>query len=544
MEWTLRTESSGNALTDAHQRAFHEVADLYHGQNPYDIETYRARAHKLEQQFSLHHRQQLVAALRKHMTALGAGAASMGQLERLLDPRSVAVVTGQQAGLFTGPLYAFYKALSAIGWAARLERELERPVVPVFWVASEDHDWGEVDHAYILDKADEIRKIRLPQEVALHQMVFHTELDPAAVQAAVAEVARCLPEGPHKDEVLQDIEQSFAAGMSMSDWFGKLLLKMVEPRGIVLLDPCLPELRQLVAGCWTRTFDQLATLQDRLDRVYEQVAQRGFQPLVVRDPLNTTMFYVRQGKRYVLETTGDNRLRARGLGVEKPLPEWRALAEEHPEQFSSNVLLRPVVQDYLLPTLVYLGGPAEVSYHALAGAVFEVHNRQLPPLMLRHRLRLFTPTVVRHMAKWGLTADDLAKPLQVSDWLRFKLEGSVLDDAFAELRNQTRERWQGFAQQFARLGPQVQDMAARQIDRELAGIDRLHRKTKRLFDLNHETELRQLHHVNRWLWTDGAVQERRLSPLNTWAKYGLRWLVESPLWMESSGELAAFDVYL
>jgi uncharacterized protein YllA (UPF0747 family) len=264
----------------------------------------------------------------------------------------------------------------------------------------------------------------------------------------------------------------------------------------------------------------------------------------VRDPLNTTVFYVHQGKRYVLETTGDHRLRARGLGVEKPLAEWRALAEEHPEQFSSNVLLRPVVQDHLLPTLVYLGGPAEVSYHALAGAVFEVHNRQLPPLMLRHRLRLFTPTVVRHMAKWGLTADDLAQPLQVSDWLRFKLEGSALDDAFAQLRDQTRERWESWAEQFARLGPQIQDMAARQIQRELKGIDKLHRKTKRLFDLNHETELRQLHHVNRWLWTDGAVQERRLSPLNTWAKYGLRWLVESPLWAESSGGLAAFDVYL
>ncbi len=544
MEWTLRTESSGNALTDVHQRAFHEVADLYHGQDPYELETYRLRAEKLERQFSLHHRQQLVSALRKHMTALGAGAASLGQLDRLLDPRSVAVVTGQQAGLFTGPLYAIYKALSAIGWAARLERELGRPVVPVFWVASEDHDWGEVDHAYILDKEDEIRKIRLRQDAPLHQMVFHTPLDESAVRTAVAEVARCLPEGPHKDEVLLFIEQSFAAGMSLSDWFAKLLLKMVEPKGIVLLDPCLPELRQLVSGVWTRTFDELAALQENLNRVYEQVSQRGFQPLVVRDPVNSTVFYVHQGKRYVLETAGDNRLRARGLGIEQPLPEWRALAEEHPEQFSSNVLLRPVVQDHLLPTLLYLGGPAEIAYHALAGAVFEVHSRQLPPLMLRHRLRLFTPTVVRHMAKWGLTLDHLAQPLEVSDWLRFKLEGSALDDVFAELRTQTRERWERWERTFSRLGPQVEDMAARQIQRELAGIDKLHRKTQRLFDQNHETELRQLHHVNRWLWTDGAAQERRLSPLNTWTKYGLRWLVESPLWLESSGRLATTDVYL
>jgi bacillithiol biosynthesis cysteine-adding enzyme BshC len=543
MEWTLRAESSGNPLTDVHQHAFHQVADLYHLQNPTELETYRRRAEHLQSEFTVPHREALVSALRPHMLALGASEACLRQLERLRDPRSVAVVTGQQAGLFTGPLYALYKALSAIGMAERLEQELDRPVVPIFWVASEDHDWGEVNHAYVLDGDEEIRKLRLQQDVPLHQMVFHTQLTPDAVQRVLADAHHALPEAPYKYEVLAQIEEAFADGMAMSDWFAKQLLHMLAPKGIVMLDPCLPSLRALIRPVWKHALQNVADVQTELDAVYQDVTRRGFEPPVIRDVTNTTVFYVEDGKRFVLETTSEGRLRARGLGVEKSLEEWLALAEERPENFSSNVLLRPVVQDALLPTLAYVGGPAEVAYHALAGAVFRAHGRTLPPLILRHRLRLFPPTVRRQMEKWGLTTDVLNQPLDVAHWLRTRLEGSALEDAVAALQEQTRARWAAWVEQFGHVGPQVRELTDRHIARELAGIERVARKTRRQFELQHDVELRQLHHVNRWLWTDGHPQERRLSPLNLWTKYGVRWLVEAPIWLEPPASVGTYDVF-
>ncbi|MCL6637280.1 MAG: bacillithiol biosynthesis cysteine-adding enzyme BshC, partial [Alicyclobacillus sp.] len=136
-------------LTDWHGQEFARVAHLYDGQDPRRLETYQQRAASVLPRFTAGHRAQLVATLRAHMTALGAPAAALAQADRLLDPESVAVVTGQQAGLFTGPLYTVYKALTALGLARRLEAELGRPVVPVFWIAAEDHDWAEVDHVYV-----------------------------------------------------------------------------------------------------------------------------------------------------------------------------------------------------------------------------------------------------------------------------------------------------------------------------------------------------------------------------------------------------------
>ncbi len=542
MEWTLRTEPSGHALTDTHQTAFETVADLYHHQNPAELSTFQRRAEQVEPWFPPARRAAVVARLRAYMETLGAPAASLQLLEKLLDPRSVAVVTGQQAGLFTGPMYAIHKALSAIGLAEQLEASLQRPVVPVFWVASEDHDWGEVNHAYILDSDESVRMLRLSQEVPLHQMVYHTRLMPGSVEAVLTEAHQRLPEAPYKADVLNTLRQLYDDGMTMSDWFARQLLSVLGERGIVLIDPCVPGLRELAAPVWKHALEQVDAVQDELEKVYRAVEARGFQPVVVRDADHSTVFYVEDGKRYVLERTRSGFLGVRGRGIEKTVAEWVSLAEEEPTRFSANVLLRPVVQDHLLPTLAYVGGPAELAYHPLSGAVFQCHGRSLPPLLLRHRVRLVPPTVRRHMAKWGLTLEQLSAPLNVSDWLRTRLQGSVLEDAVAQLKSDTEARWRRWIEQFDHVGPQIRELTERHIARELEGIERVARKTKRQFELQHAAELRQLNHVNRWLWTDGHPQERRLSPLNVWTRYGLEWLVSAPFWRTSPLHLAALDV--
>lgn len=531
MKWTLHPESTGQPITDLHQTDFSSVAEMYHNQNPGLPDTYIERARVITKDFSASHREALIGTLEPFLQELGAGEAAFTQLQRLADPNSVVVVAGQQAGLFSGPLYSVYKALSAVGLAKRLEKELGRPVVPVFWIASEDHDWGEVDHAYLLDREDEVRRIRLPQSAPLHQMVHSFAVSAESGQTVLRQLEEVLPEGPWRHEVIQAVTETFEPGTTMAVWFGKLMYRILGDVGIVLSDPCLPGLRHLVGGVWKSVIENQSVLSENVTKKYELVEERGFTPAVVRDESNTALFYVEDGKRYVMERTDNpNTLRVRGLGIEREVSDWIRLAETTPTSFSSNVLLRPVVQDFLFPTLAFVGGPSEIAYHVLSAGVFETLSHNMPPLVLRDRLAVYPPSVVRNLEKWGYTQEDVLRPRDLQGEVTDTLGGSELDNECALMVSSVESRWESWREQHDALGPQVRAMADAQSRREVAGIRRTFTKTKRLLSQKHDTEVRQLRHIERWLWVDGHPQERRLCPMNLWSKYGLDWLKELDVW--------------
>ncbi|RIV28206.1 bacillithiol biosynthesis cysteine-adding enzyme BshC [Alicyclobacillaceae bacterium I2511] len=543
MKWSLQAENSGNPLTDWHEMDFARVSSLYDHQNPREISTYKKRAHELDGLMSPIVRTRVCQALSVHMRRLGAPAASMGLLNKLRDPRTVAVVTGQQAGLFTGPLFALYKAMSAMGLARRLEQELQRPVVPVFWVASEDHDWAEVNHAYVLSTEDEVRRIVLPVEAQPHQMIYHTVLESSAVEQVLRQVYEILPEASGKQDTLQTLRDAFVSGMSMADWFAKILLSILGEQGIILFDPCLPELRELTLPVWEQVLLRRSEIQVQLDEAYGQVQSVGIHPEVVRDRQHSTLFYVQEGRRYVLEYKDEASLQARVLGTQLTTAEWVKLAERRPQSFSANVLLRPLVQDYLLPTVAYVGGPSEVAYYPLSAGVFHALERRLPPVVLRDRVVVIPPSVRRHMEKWGVEGnlsavhEALHKTLQNSG-------GQELDQRFSEYMMNLSSQWRHWAEQFESLGPQIHDLAEAQISRELAGIRRLRQKTYHILETNNVTQVRQLRHIEHWLWMDGHAQERRLSPLNLWTRFGMEWLQQLPFWGDMQSPLGVYQVDL
>ncbi|GGI97074.1 hypothetical protein GCM10010885_03330 [Alicyclobacillus cellulosilyticus] len=544
MQWRVRTEPTGNALTDMHAASFASVAHLYDGQDPKRRETYARRAEEIAPWFSAAHRAALADAVSGYLRELGAGPAALAQAEKLRHPEAVAVVTGQQAGLFTGPLYSLYKALSAVGLAERLEQELGRPVVPVFWVASEDHDWAEVNHAYVIDSQDEVCRIRLRPDPPLHQMVYHTPLTEAMVDEVLCELRRRLPAGEEAIEAAEWLRAAWRPGESLAPWFARVLLHLTGDRGLVVLDPCLPPLRRLIGSVWVQTLLRCDDVIADVDEAYAEVARAGFQPNVVRDVSHSMLFYVHHGQRFALERVRSGVLRARGLGMEQSVDAWAKLAEADPTAFSANVLLRPVVQDHLIPTLAYVGGPAEIAYHTLARGVFHAHGRRLPPLLHRQRMVLLPPTVVRNARKLGLRLDRLLEPRDLVAPALADLGLRDVTEALARMRRETEARWQRFGEAFAHLGPQMRDMAAHQMRSELYLVNRMESRSARLIQQRHDAYLRQYRHIERWLWTDGQPQERRLCPVAVWARYGLRSLTGLPAWGDYDLPCPVYEVEL
>lgn len=476
------------------------------------------------------HRHQLVEAIEAYGQRIGVSPAQKAATARLRDPRSVAVVTGQQAGLFTGPFYSISKALSAVGVARELERELERPVVAVFWVASEDHDFAEVDHAYFLSHQQTTQRVQLKHAFDSHQMVYSAPLDHSQVQHVLQVIQDDLPDHTYKAEMLQTLADCWQTGDSLAVWFARLMSVLLQNQPIVIVDPCLPALRQLVGPVFARTLQNFDVLQAKLQDAYDEVAEAGFEPEVIRDAAHSTVFHVVDGKRYVLERREDGHFTARGHGLDLDEAAWIRMAMEAPERFSSNVLLRPVIQDHLLPTLAYVGGPSEIAYHTLSRAVFHTHERLLPPLIMRQRFRIAGPGVTRAMKQWDISFEDVRQPVDLVATRLLQDFSSALSAKVTGMKELVHHQLSELADNFAVYGPQVAEMVGRQGKEHESLLTRLESKIYRLAEQRHIADVQQLRRIQHWFWTDGHEQERRLCPLNVWAELGLVWFESLPAW--------------
>jgi bacillithiol synthase len=544
LDFVMRNEQTGNQLTDLHTMHFEQVAHLFDDEDPYQLDTYRKRANLVAPMFTEFHRNALVDGLLPYLQRINASKATLAKAEQLRDKDCVAVVTGQQAGLFTGPMYSISKALTVIGLAKSLEADLGRPVVPVFWVASEDHDWAEVNHAYILDHEDEIVRVSISENAEPHQMVCHTKLSEQAVDSCLRQIFEALPQGQFKLEMVKELKAAWQPGDSLSMWYARIMAILFADHGLVIVDPCLSELRKLVVPVWKQAIFRHEEVGQSLGAAYAEVLAAGFTPQVIRDEANTTLFYVENCKRYVLEQVSGDKLRARGQNIENGLSQWANLAGLDASRFSSNVLLRPLVQDFLLPTLAYVGGPAEIAYHALARGVFHAHGRTLPPLILRQRMTIYPGSVRRVLETKGLTLDDVLVGKDLVSRL-LQEHGSVdIERTISEHMAEFRDQWADFSQRYEHLGPQVADMVDAYLKRSQANGDRLKKKLTQLLESRLSDDVRQLRHVEHWLWTDGHPQERRLCPLNVWAKYGHRFVSQLPLHTDYRNPAPMYHVYL
>ncbi|NLN07557.1 MAG: bacillithiol biosynthesis BshC [Firmicutes bacterium] len=220
-------------------------------------------------------RTKLAELLLAYNRAAGCTEETEKQIKKLLDPRAVAVLCGQQAGLLTGPLYTVYKALAAVKLAAKLEKELERPVVPVFWVASEDHDFSEANHCYVLGRDKRPQKVELPL-VHKGEPVGRLKLTAEAGRAVLERLREVLPQTEFVPGLLAWLEESLHPSATPADWFARLLLKLAGPKGLVLFDPLLEAGRHLAAPLLAEAVRKRAALEEALLRREAELKACGY----------------------------------------------------------------------------------------------------------------------------------------------------------------------------------------------------------------------------------------------------------------------------
>src|SRR5467141_3892189 len=310
-------------------------------------------------------RAEVTSILRKQNIDLGAGAETLSNLDRF-EKGAVAVVSGQQVGLFSGPAYSVYKALTAVQIAEELTRG-GIPAVPVFWMATEDHDLDEVRYATWFDQG-KLRRFELPV-VETGRPVGEISLG-AEVEPFVREAAELLS-SQGNDLLAEYLTESYRPEETYGSAFAKLFTRLFAQQGLILMDPLDPGLHRVATPLYQHALTERDAVNEKLLQRGRDLDRGGFDAQVKVTSRSTLLFYLGDGVRQVI-TVSNGKFQAGDKSW--PRDELIHLTHAAPGKFSPNALFRPVVQDYLLPTAAYVGGPAEISYFAQS----EVLYRHLP----------------------------------------------------------------------------------------------------------------------------------------------------------------------
>ena len=361
---------------------YHRVAPFYGG-NPYEAASYEAAAARID--FPVSRREALVAAL-------GEINGDNPSLDKLARPGTFAVVTGQQAGLFTGPCYTIYKALTAVKLARTLSsRGLN--AVPVFWIATEDHDFAEVSHCWGFDASLNPVPFELSGD-GDRRPVGTIRLENPPLNQLRATLSAL----PYGDEVATVAELCYAPGRTLGAAMMELL-KRILPECLLYLDPLQPAIRSLSAPLVREALAAADELREKLQTRTQELDRAGYHAQVRVDGASSLLFLLENGRRLPL------RKRDGGYSAgERSYTEEELAARA--ESLSPNALLRPVVQDYILPTVAYVGGPAEIAYFAQSQTLFQALLGRMPVAVPRASFTILDTRAAKLMKRYGLRISD------------------------------------------------------------------------------------------------------------------------------------------
>lgn len=448
-------------------------------------------------------------------------------LARLTEPGAFIVTTGQQPGLFTGPLYTLYKAVSAVSLARVLERQWQRTVVPVFWVAGDDHDFAEASHATWISGESTLATAALPPrppDAPLTPM-YRQPLG-EAVEHALNSLAADLPPSEFRDSTLQWLRRHYRPSATVAASFAGALAELLDPLGVAVLDSTHPALKRSAARHLVRALGLARDLDRDLGNRAEELRMAGADPGVpVGDGATLVMLEGARGRdRLILDNGGFMTRRGR---ERFDLSALQRIAASEPERLSPNVLLRPVVESALLPTVAYLAGPGELRYLALTPPVYQ--RMRIPQQLALPRWSgiLVEPRVDRVLQKFSIELDDLLQPAGA---LEARLVRSQLPDAavrtIEELRSAIESGYEVLGTSAAEIDPTLARPVQGAKHQALSGVQDIERKLVQHLKRRQEVELGQIAKARALVLPDNKPQERVLTVAPFLARYGPSLLTE------------------
>ncbi|MFB6099278.1 MAG: bacillithiol biosynthesis cysteine-adding enzyme BshC [Salinibacter sp.] len=338
----------------------------------------------------------------------GLDAATRSHIEALRDPESIAIVTGQQVGLFTGPLYTIYKTITTLQLAEEWAEQTGRPVVPVFWVEGEDHDFEEIARAHVLHR-NEVVPLSYDPDVGDNPGAVGRLALTDAIDDVIDHLDEALPSSDFKPDVMERVRAAYQPGTRIEDAFTRLVRSLFADDGLVFINPDEARLKALTRPLFRRELEDPNAPAARIEATSQALRDQGYHAQVTARPTN--LFWLADEARWPIDLGDDGTFRVRGTDRTVSRSELLDRLDDAPERFSPNVVLRPLMQDHLLPTAAYVAGPGEVSYFAQYGDVYDWAGLDQPLIHPRASVSLVEGKVQKVLEKYSLSVADFGTDL-------------------------------------------------------------------------------------------------------------------------------------
>ncbi len=450
-------------------------------------------------------REALVRMLETQATRRGAPPASIDAIRQLRDARAVAVVTGQQAGLFGGPLYTLLKAITALQLAARAREQHGVPAVAIFWVDSEDHDWEEVRGCPVLDGDLALRTVSLGEPQGAGELpVARISLE-SDVEQVLADLQAALHPTEFTAEVVDALREIYRPGVRMAEAFSRWMDRLLGSRGLIVFESADPAAKPFVADLFARELQEPGRTASLALAAGEAMRALGHEPQVTPQADAVALFKL-NGGRSGIRVRGD-----RFVVDEQSVPAATLATEarEHPERFSPNVLLRPLAQDTLFPTVAYVSGPSELAYLGQLKAVYAHFGVPMPLVYPRASVTLLDSASSRFLARYGFPIEDLRQ--QDESALNHLLETQLPASVEAGLLGADRavkEHMATLVDAVGQIDPTLSGAARTTLGRMEHDLRTLHNKIIHAAKKRDETLRRQFSRTQALAFPGGHPQER------------------------------------
>ncbi len=483
-------------------------------------------------------------ALEQMNRSWGAGTKTLANIRQLREADCIAVVSGQQAGLFTGPLYTIYKALSAVKLADCMSQRGIKSV-PVFWIATEDHDFPEVAKAEIINRDCALSSGSVPAEVHPDGLPVGRVVLDESIEASVQSLLEALPQTEFSDDLEKLLRDAYQPGRKFSDAFAQVMTALVGEQGLILLDPLDSQLKQVATPLYAEAARRAHEIAIAIVNRSRELEEAGYHAQVAPSENSFPLFWHDDnGARHALTRTETGKYQTKDRGEEHSAEDLAEWALREPDRFSPNVTLRAVVQDFLLPTVAYYGGAAEIAYFAQTAEVYRILDRPVTPILHRASMTLVERHTWRSLERYGLGLIDFFAGLDhvlarvVKEYL-----GKETAEAFEHTTRTFNSELDDLQEQLRRVDPtlaEALDKGRRKINYQ---IDGLRTRFNRAQVGRDEAVHRQIEHAFDLLYPGKTLQERRINITSLLARHG-RYVVD---WIYGAIDLGSNDhqiVYL
>jgi bacillithiol biosynthesis cysteine-adding enzyme BshC len=491
-------------------------------------------------------RSALCDALEQMNRGWGASETTLANIRELRAADCLAVVSGQQAGLFGGPLYTIYKALSAVKLAECMTQRGVK-AVPVFWIATEDHDFAEVANAELINRDCALSRVSVPPEMHLEGLPVGRVTLNESINETVQSLLAALPQTEFSEDVEKLLRDAYQPGRNYAEGFARLVTSLIGQRGLILLDPLDSELKKLAAPLYARAAGRAPEIAQAIASRSRELEAGGYHAQVAPSENSFPLFlHDENGSRHALTRTDNGKYHAKGAGhaQEYSSDDLAAWALREPERFSPNVTLRSVVQDFLLPTAAYYGGAAEIAYFAQTSEVYRLLDRPATPILHRASMTIIEKHTWRSLERYRIgLADFFAGFDHVVARVVTEYLGKETSEAFDHTTETFNQELDALQEQLRHVDPTLAgalDTGRRKINYQIDGLrtrfqraqmgrdEAVHRQLQRAFDL---------------LYPNKALQERSINITSLLSRHG-RYVID---WIYDAIDLASTEhqiVYL